>query len=35
LYYDQNSTVMAAGAEAESASIVSQAEDDYWIKAEL
>jgi len=26
---------MAAGAEAESASIVSQAEDDYWIKAEL
>ncbi|KAG6330080.1 hypothetical protein ID866_9008, partial [Astraeus odoratus] len=35
LYYDRNGTLMAAGAEAESASIVSQAEDDYWIKAEL
>lgn len=35
LYYDQNGTVMAAGAEAEGASIISQAEDEYWIKAEL
>lgn len=26
---------MAAGAEADNASIASQAEDEYWIKAEL
>lgn len=35
LYYDRSGTVMAAGAEADGASIVSQAEDEYWIKAEL
>ncbi|KIJ67005.1 hypothetical protein HYDPIDRAFT_85209 [Hydnomerulius pinastri MD-312] len=35
LYYDRNGKVMAAGAEADNASIASQAEDEYWIKAEL
>ncbi|KAF9243386.1 hypothetical protein BU15DRAFT_86367 [Melanogaster broomeanus] len=35
LYYDRNGRVMAAGAEADNASVTSQAEDEYWIKAEL
>ncbi|KII85028.1 hypothetical protein PLICRDRAFT_116528 [Plicaturopsis crispa FD-325 SS-3] len=35
MYYNQQGVLMAAGAEAESASVLSQAEDDQWIKAEL
>ncbi|KJA20585.1 hypothetical protein HYPSUDRAFT_1091217 [Hypholoma sublateritium FD-334 SS-4] len=35
IYYDKNGSIMAAGAEADSNSIVAQAEDDGWIKAEL
>ncbi|KAH7884462.1 hypothetical protein F5I97DRAFT_1937901 [Phlebopus sp. FC_14] len=35
LYYDRHGNVMAAGAEADNATIVSQAEDEGWIKAEL
>jgi len=35
MYYDKHGRVMAAGAEADSASIVSQVEDEEWIKTEL
>ncbi|KAF8440445.1 hypothetical protein L210DRAFT_3612339 [Boletus edulis BED1] len=35
LYYDRDGNVMYAGAEADNASITSQAEDESWIKAEL
>ena len=35
MYYDESGTMMAAGAEAENASIVAQAEDEGWTKAEL
>jgi len=35
MYYDKHGKVMAAGAEADDASIVSRAEDEEWIKAEL
>lgn len=35
LYYDREGNVMYAGAEADNASITSQAEDECWIKAEL
>jgi hypothetical protein len=35
MYYDKHSKVMAAGAEADNASIISQAEDEDWIKTEL
>lgn len=35
MYYDKHGRVMAAGAEADSGSIASQAEDEGWIKAEL
>ena len=35
VYYDRDGNVMVAGAEADNASIASQAEDEYWIKAEL
>lgn len=35
MYYDPHGRIMAAGAEAESASTVAQAEDEGWIKAEL
>jgi hypothetical protein len=35
LYYDREGNVMFAGAEADNASISSQAEDECWIKAEL
>jgi len=35
MYYDKHGTVMAAGAEADDVSIISQAEDGGWIKTEL
>lgn len=35
MYYDKHGRVKAAGAEAEASSIVSSAEDEGWIKAEL
>ncbi|KAI9060676.1 hypothetical protein FKP32DRAFT_1577821 [Trametes sanguinea] len=35
MYYDDQGLMKAAGAEAESASIVAQAEDEGWTKAEL
>jgi hypothetical protein len=35
MYYDKHGTVMAAGAEADDASIISKAEDEEWIKTEL
>lgn len=35
MYYDKHGKVMAAGAEADNASIISQAEDEEWIKTEL
>lgn len=35
IYYDKLGNIMAAGAEADSSSIVAQAEDEGWIKAEL
>ncbi|KAF8626102.1 hypothetical protein AX17_006598 [Amanita inopinata Kibby_2008] len=35
IYYDKHGKMMAAGAEADTAAIVSQAEDEGWIKAEL
>lgn len=35
IYYDKSGKLMAAGAEAESNSILAQAEDEQWIKAEL
>jgi len=35
MYYDRRGKVQAVGAEAETASVQSQAEDENWIKAEL
>jgi hypothetical protein len=35
LYYDQAGKLKAAGAEAESPSIASLAEEERWIRAEL
>ncbi|KAJ7650160.1 hypothetical protein FB45DRAFT_10976 [Roridomyces roridus] len=35
LWYDRRGKMMAAGAEAETSTIVSQAEDEAWIKVEL
>ena len=35
IYYDKHGSLMAAGAEADSSSVVAQAEDEGWIKAEL
>jgi molecular chaperone DnaK (HSP70) len=35
MYYDKRGRLMAAGAEAENASIISQADDEGWTKAEL
>ena len=35
IYYDKHGSLMAAGAEAESSSVIAQAEDEGWIKAEL
>ena len=35
MYYDNQGQMMAAGAEAESASTDAQAEDEGWVKAEL
>jgi len=35
MYYDNRGVMQAAGAEAENASVLSQAEDEGWIKAEL
>ncbi|KAH9944812.1 hypothetical protein B0H21DRAFT_779339 [Amylocystis lapponica] len=35
MYYDSRGKLMAAGAEAENASIVAQAEDEGWARAEL
>jgi len=35
MYYDKSGTMKAAGAEAESASILSKAEDEGWVKTEL
>ena len=35
IYYDRQGKVMAAGAEADTAAVVSQAEDEGWIRVEL
>ncbi|PFH47841.1 hypothetical protein AMATHDRAFT_151148 [Amanita thiersii Skay4041] len=35
IYYDRQGKMMAAGAEADTATVVSQAEDEGWIKVEL
>jgi hypothetical protein len=35
MYYDRSGKLKVAGAEAESASILSQAEEEGWTKAEL
>lgn len=35
MYYDKRGKMMAAGAEADTAAVLSQAEDEGWIKAEL
>jgi hypothetical protein len=35
IYYDKHGNIMAAGAEADSSSVIAQAEDEGWIKAEL
>lgn len=35
IYYDKHGNLKAAGAEAESNSVIAQAEDEGWIKAEL
>ena len=35
LYYDKHGKVKAAGAEAETSKVVSQAEDEQWLKVEL
>lgn len=35
MYYDRRGKMVAAGAEAESAAVLSQAEDEEWIKVEL
>ena len=35
VYYDKHGKMMAAGAEADTAAVISQAEDYGWIKAEL
>ncbi|KAF8338405.1 hypothetical protein F5887DRAFT_1062996 [Amanita rubescens] len=35
IYYDKQGKLMAAGAEADAATIISQAEDDGWTKVEL
>ena len=35
IFYDKHGSLMAAGAEAESGTVITQAEDEGWIKAEL
>ena len=35
MYYDQDGDMKAAGAEADGASVLAQAEDEGWIKTEL
>ena len=35
IYYNKHGDLMAAGAEADSNSVIAQAEDEGWIKAEL
>ena len=35
IYYDKHGSIMAAGAEADSSSVIAQAEDEGWIKVEL
>lgn len=35
IFYDKHGSLMAAGAEAESSTVITQAEDENWIKAEL
>lgn len=35
MYYDRAAKMVAAGAEAESASIVAEAEDENWLMVEL
>ena len=35
IYYDKHGNLMAAAAEAESTTVIAQAEDEGWIKAEL
>ena len=35
LYYDQRGSIMAAGAEADSSSMLSRADDENWIRIEL
>lgn len=35
MYYDANSEMKAAGAEAENATLVAEAEDENWTKVEL
>ena len=35
MYYDQEGNMTAAGAEADGAAVLAQAEDEGWIKTEL
>ncbi|KAG6878454.1 hypothetical protein C0992_008131 [Termitomyces sp. T32_za158] len=35
IYYDRQGRIMAAGAEADSSSVLAQAEDEGWIKTDL
>lgn len=35
MYYDQDGNMKAAGAEADGAAVLAQAEDEGWIKTEL
>lgn len=35
MYYDQHGNMKAAGAEADGAAVLAQAEDEAWIKIEL
>ena len=35
MYYDKDGVMKAAGAEADGASVLAQAEDEGWIKTEL
>ena len=35
MYYDQDGNMKAAGAEADGASVLAQAEDEQWVKTEL
>lgn len=35
MYYDRDGNMKAAGAEADGASVIAQAEDEQWVKTEL